>query len=567
MKTMKTIVLIGLLFTSTQLMAQSVTCSGLADDAFPCSYQIEEVALQRTPAVFKLQARVAQSKLPDGEGEFSAVVVKILRGQDVLCTETHAKVKVRESVLNLRIGEHMSCELDEIIAENQDLAFQVCLGGSASCLEPIELAAIPRAIKATYARTAETSDKANTSAQANYAHRLTADEDLFIRNALGTGYLDLHTPTPARVDAFFEDIGYDCPAADACAAGGFLQWTPIRDADALHLHVAGKQDAGDQMTSLETLVQASGETFATGNTTTQGQATVEQGLFVTDQGAHVVGASDITGTLVVSEATTIEGGGLTVEVGGAHVTGDSGVTGTLTVSNATTVQAGGLTVAAGGAQISSDVAVSGALGVSGVVTAGQGLSVSSGGAEITGDLMSNDDHRFEGALMISNDAHQLRNDDDELVLDIHGQVRFHDAVEFAGGTTDPQTPYAKKHNETDPVNLSGGLTVTGPLDLGVIARSCTGDAAATLYGCLCEPGEYPISGMAECPSFWEDPGEIFKSATFSRQEGDTIRMGWAVQCLVPEMGLQSALSITVQCLPFSSTPQTGETVEWRPLQY
>lgn len=577
MKTMKTIVLIGLLFTSTQLMAQSVTCSGLADDAFPCSYQIEEVALQRTPAVFKLQARVAQSKLPDGEGEFSAVVVKILRGQDVLCTETHAKVKVRESVLNLRIGEHMSCELDEIIAENQDLAFQVCLGGSASCLEPIELAAIPRAIKATYARTAETSDKANTSAQANYAHRLTADEDLFIRNALGTGYLDLHTPTPARVDAFFEDIGYDCPAADACAAGGFLQWTPIREDDALHLHIAGKRDVNDELRPLETMVFASEETYTMGNTTTQGKATIEEGLYVTDQGAHVVGASDIAGTLVVSAATTIESGGLTVEGGGAHVTGPSDITGTLAVSGATTIQSGGLTVSAGGASITGDTTVSGAVGAGGLITAGQGLAVTSSGAQITGDVMVSGDHRIGGALMLSGDAHQMKVDATGQVLDVHGQVRFHDSAEFVSGMSEPSSSYVRKENETDHVSLNGGLTVRGPLDVGVIARSCVNepgepgdpDGAYMRYGCLCEPGEYPISGMADCPVVNNDDTgyqdvqlHVSEATVFTHQVGGTIRLGWAAECSSWLWGVVAPVQVTAMCLSFATTPGSGETAPW-----
>jgi hypothetical protein len=586
--------LIGLLSTPTLLRAQAVTCSGLSDDAFPCSYQIEELGLQRVPAVFKLQARVAQAKLPVGEGEFSAVVVQVLRGQKVLCMESFANVKVRQSVLNLRIGEHMNCELDEIIAENQDLAFKICLGSDTNCLEAIDFSATPYAIKATYAHTAETSDKANTAAQAHYAHRMTADRDLFLRHALGTGYLDFHTPTSARVQSFYDEVGYSCPAADdtqECAAGGFLQWTPIRDADALHLHIAGKADVGDEMKPLETLVFASEETYATGNSTTQGKATVEDGLYVTNQGAHVTGASDIAGTLVVSEMITIEAGGLQVQGGGAHVTGASDVTGTLTVSDATTVQAGGLTVAAGGAQVSGDSSVSG------VLTANGALAV-------------NGDAQVNGALKISGDAHQMRLDATGQVLDIHGLVRFHNAAEFVGGTTEPNSPYVKKENETDPVTLNGGLTVSGPINLGevsggltvtgglsasgplglgIMARKCENPGAGatnneTGFGCLCEVGEYPISASVLCPLV-DPPGNdtpqthyrtsVLTTSIVSAHEPSSApagsphdegvaRFGMGSRCYLPwSWGSYSPAAITVLCIPnLLTTPATGTNTEY-----
>ena len=58
--------------------AQELPCAGVSD--FPCSYQLRALELQKVPPVFKLQARVAQAKLPVGEGLFSTVVVKLLRG-------------------------------------------------------------------------------------------------------------------------------------------------------------------------------------------------------------------------------------------------------------------------------------------------------------------------------------------------------------------------------------------------------------------------------------------------------------------------------------------------------
>ncbi len=100
--------------------AQEITCNKTAD--YPCSFQLESVGLSKVPPIFKFQSRVSQAKLPIGAGQFQTVLVKLLRGTEVLCLEEFKNVIVTNSVLNLEIGQNMSCELDSVIAENTDLS-------------------------------------------------------------------------------------------------------------------------------------------------------------------------------------------------------------------------------------------------------------------------------------------------------------------------------------------------------------------------------------------------------------------------------------------------------------
>ena len=95
--------------------AQEILCDGAG--SVPCGFQLQDVQLQKVPAVFKFQARVSQAKLPIGEGEFAKITVRLLRGNTPLCEEELNGVQVRGSVLNLEIGRHMSCEIDEVIAD------------------------------------------------------------------------------------------------------------------------------------------------------------------------------------------------------------------------------------------------------------------------------------------------------------------------------------------------------------------------------------------------------------------------------------------------------------------
>jgi hypothetical protein len=217
-----TAITLSLLLAAPPLLAQEVACEDDAD--FPCGLQIEEVAVQKVPTIFKFQARVSQAKLPVGDGEFSTVYVKLdAPGGETLCVEQFSNVQVADSVLNLTIGTNISCALDEVIAERSGLQFVICLGSQTNCLLPVDLATVPYAVKAGFAGTSQVAHQANEAAVAFYANRATADRELFQTQQLGTGYFDFYTPadqptsTPSNL--------FPSGSAD----DGFLQWTPIRD--------------------------------------------------------------------------------------------------------------------------------------------------------------------------------------------------------------------------------------------------------------------------------------------------------------------------------------------------
>ncbi len=201
--------------TGTPAGAQDVVCS---PGDFPCGYQVHDVALARVPRLLHYQARVSQAQLPVGEGLFRKVLVNLKRGQDILCTEEFHDVRVLGSVVNLEIGRNVSCELDEVAAENHELELQVCLGQPDNCLLPIKVGAVPYAIKATHAQHAASAHEAQVAGQAHYGHRAAADRDLAATGEATTGWFDLHTPQAAP--GLYEEDGF----LDY-QHGGFLRWT------------------------------------------------------------------------------------------------------------------------------------------------------------------------------------------------------------------------------------------------------------------------------------------------------------------------------------------------------
>src|SRR5690349_11172847 len=97
----------------------------------PPTFAITEKPLQKVPTTFKFQSRISQAKIPVGDAKLAKVIVNVKRGSDQpLCSETLTDVMVRDSVLNIEIGRSMTCALDEVIAQNNDLSFQVCIGGN-----------------------------------------------------------------------------------------------------------------------------------------------------------------------------------------------------------------------------------------------------------------------------------------------------------------------------------------------------------------------------------------------------------------------------------------------------
>ncbi len=413
----------------------TVPCIGSGSGA--CHYGIESLQLQRGPAVFRFSARVSAAKLPNGSGVFKEVLVNLLSGTEILCKESLPKVEVTDGVLNLEIGRGMSCALEEVIAENSELAFQVCLGGPGACLAPVRLGAVPYAVKATYAAEAVDAGRAQEAARAEWAHRLTADAELTQRTTLGNGYFDFHTHAVADALAL-----YDAAEYAPYAKSGFVQWTPT----------------------------------VTGSNTLHVAAGVPHGPLTSLDALHVA-AKRITarGDLFVSPASP----GLSLDVAGAAlVVGDSS-TGSLDVAAAITVGSGGLHIAAGGLTVS----LGGTLG--GAFAAGGRLTNSAGGATVTGDSSLDGGLTTGGALLISGGslafpeassisgaatiATQLTVQGDLVVT---GTARILGLATFEQGFTTANAAdlrYVQYAGDSRALTLAGGVTFAGGLALGAPA--------------------------------------------------------------------------------------------------
>ena len=286
---------------------------------FPCGIQLKDLGIQKVPSVFKFQARVSQAKLPIGKGTFGEVVVKLLEGDTMICKESFQNVEVRDSVLNLEIGRNMSCELDEKIARGSALAFQVCLGSEDSCLKPIELAAVPYSVKASFAHMAQSAHDADQAAIAHYAFRAAADQDLSLLKKVSTGYFDFHSKD---------------------ATNGYFMWTPVGDPTAHNMTITGQVSGSSGTVPLNTLTFGSATTIAKGDLFVEGAHTVQGDLSVAGNSALIVSGDatvkqdlDVKQKVTVAGTTTL-GGKLTVVSGGLQVSADGLlITGTSTFNN------------------------------------------------------------------------------------------------------------------------------------------------------------------------------------------------------------------------------------------
>ena len=74
---------LSLVLSGLSASAQSVPCAPGA--GFPCANQLVGVSLTRVPTAFRIEARVAQAKLPIAQAVFENVVVKVLRGSETIC--------------------------------------------------------------------------------------------------------------------------------------------------------------------------------------------------------------------------------------------------------------------------------------------------------------------------------------------------------------------------------------------------------------------------------------------------------------------------------------------------
>jgi hypothetical protein len=408
---------------------QVVQCGSLED--YPCAIQLEEVSLQSVPEVFQFQARVSQAKLPLGEGVFNTVYVKIIGPTGTLCMEQFSNVEVHGSVLNLSIGQNMSCELHEVIAEHEDLAFQICLGSPENCLKAIDLGTVPYAVKANFAKVAQNAHQANQAAVAHYAHRLTADRQLWLTKKLGTGYFDFYTDPSKGQDWM----------APGWEDGGFILWTPTRNPEGgKTVRVMARNHTDGALEDLDLLVLRSQEVTLSGNLSVAGDAAV-------------AGDGSIGGRLEVVEGVAVTAGGLST-AGDADINGHTRLAQSLTVGDGVTVTAGGAKVLGGG------------------LTVAGGAQVS-GGMNITGQVKFLDLVVFEGGTMDTGAQAQF----DELYLWTTGEKRD---VTFLGTMTfeGPTVLVGETAVEGD-LALLGNTVVAGPT---VVQGQLTLEGATTLAG-------------------------------------------------------------------------------------
>ncbi len=458
--------------------AQSVSCNGTGD--FPCGYQVSNLGIQPAPNILKFQARISQAKLPTGNGVFKEIIVALKRGNETLCTEELHDVSVSDSTLNLEIGRNMDCELDQVVAANQDLALQICIGGADDCLRPIPLGTTPDALKSSFAVEAVQAHSADVAGLANYAQRATADRDMTVRKELGIGYFDFSTPGSAP--SLYPNASDFAPYAQ----GGFLTWMPMQET-APTLSIAARDPAHDTPIALSRLFLESNDTETLGR------------LVVKSKGVLVTGASSIDGATTIVGMLTVNppsgsnpslavqgpgtfggtltvGGPATVVGGGLHVTGDSDEAGNLSLTGALT-SGGPLTVTSGGANVTGNMTLIGNLDATGTINAPSasvdGLSVGATGATIAGPLTVNGQLVMSGAASMSGVSGDFN---------VPGTLTA-GALKVTGGTTVPGITATgnigaggKDPNSGYPSGWTGGLHTKDLYAEGSIGVGPTGGA-------------------------------------------------------------------------------------------
>ncbi len=379
------LVLAVLALLSPAARAQTRSCDSTGDQGvsegnsrpadLPCAFSIRALDLSPVPGYLEVQARLSQADLPVGDRDFVLARVRVLRGNLPVCEEQLEGVKVRDSVLNLRVGQGSSCAFDELLAGGGDLALQICLDGMVKCLKPISLGTAPYALSAGFAHIAQAAQRAEVAVEANYAHRGAADRDALVRRALGTGWFELVSPTEAEAEALYT------PAELAdYADGGFLTWTPTGDPEAFDVQVARYHEHEATLRPLETLRMPSRHTEVRGEMVVGGPLVVLGLSYTKAPAMEVTGDSDVDGRFTVAGTTTVttsEGAVSALAAAGEARFADSLlVEGHLLLAAALRVESGGLSVLAGGATLD---------GGAHVRATGGGLKVS-GKAEASGTV-------------------------------------------------------------------------------------------------------------------------------------------------------------------------------------
>lgn len=449
--------------------ADDFACDSLDD--FPCMVQVEAQALSAAPILFKVQARVVQGGMPIESAKFGKSFVHLKQGGSIVCTEKYLQVDIKNSLINMEIGPEMDCEIDEELISGENLSFVLCLNGQESCGPPIPLLAAPQAIRATYAWRANRTHRAERTGQAHYTHRFSADGlDLAGRNVISFGYFDMTTPDAAAAAPLYDEEQFA-----AYRDGGFLQWTPVLDRQAMNVHLVGRDSGYGKLKSLKELVLASAETRAS---EVRVETNSKVGLTVESRGADITGDTTLSGDLLVLgemlvdgdlvalkggslAGTTLVGSGMVLTAGTLTVTGDSVFHDLTTVSAQTSV--------------SGDATVAGPSQVAGTLTATElevidNLQVEPGGNALLSSLQVNGaaeitDSAAATGLVVNGDAAL-----GEMVtvsggMTVVGDATFNGLVTFEGGRSTPNEPldtrYVQFANENRDLAFGGVMTLAG----------------------------------------------------------------------------------------------------------
>lgn len=302
-------------------LGQTAPADECASTGKSCTFTISNNTIQKVPTLFKLQAQISQAKMPLGDAVFTKIMVKVKSGTTELCSEPFNQVRVRSGVLNLEIGRALNCQLDDVVAKYNDLAFQVCIGDSGSeagnCLKPIQMSSVPYAVKASFASQAQEAYRAELASRANYAQRVTADGAMLELQKIGSGYYDFQKPADDKIAALKAPFG----SGLSDIKGGFVQWGAVAAGDK-YLNLSAKNVASGELEPLQMILMHAGETNLRGKLSVLDTsafsrlATFSEGLIATGTGevnvqlpANFTGATTITntGALTVGGASTFNG--------------------------------------------------------------------------------------------------------------------------------------------------------------------------------------------------------------------------------------------------------------------
>lgn len=452
------------------VMGGVATADPVGDADFRYTFGISNAGVQLSNGAIKFQGRISQGKMPIAQGEIMSVSVRLIgSGNSVKCSQDYGNITVTNSILNLDF-QPTNCVLDNIVALNPDLQFQLVINGSQ--LKPIAIGTVPYALKANYAVKAQEVHFADVAAQSHYAHRVTADRQalaLVPDAGAGTGYFDFFThPTGGGLygEAYSQHLN-----------DGFIQWTPTNGSPVLHIAAKGIND--DQLRLLEALHLESKSTVAHGRVTVDAPELGSPALFssaLTVRG----GAEVVSGLTKLSEGAEIDRGlvvkdylGLVDDLqceGNARVNGALRVDLTLSASKLATL-AGGATVKGGlTVEALSDPSVPG--------------FVSKGDAKVDGSLGARS-VKVEEELTVTKASH------------LNGGATANGELTVSSGATFRALGPAQFGQDGGvggvdfygPVRFSGPVTITGELSGSIPAGSVTDDKIA--------PGAVTASKIAD----------------------------------------------------------------------